>query len=71
MTLSKHEGIYRLNDLVNQPKQDRQGLLNISRATLYGWMKAGHFPKPTLKLGPSLVAWKKQDVHAWLESREV
>ncbi|MGB0499281.1 MAG: helix-turn-helix transcriptional regulator [Rubricella sp.] len=40
----------------------------LSRSTIYEWMKVGKFPKP-VKLGTRLVAWRRSDIDAWIESR--
>ena len=40
----------------------------IATSTLYRWMSNGSFPRP-LKLGPSVVAWKRAEVENWIEDR--
>lgn len=53
--------------LMRRPEVEaRTGL---SRSTIYEWMKRGEFPQP-VKLGARLVAWRENDVTAWLEARE-
>ena len=51
--------------------RDKQVLeiIPISRATLWGWVKTGKFPKP-VKLGPRTTAWSASDVREWMESRQ-
>jgi prophage regulatory protein len=44
-------------------------LTSASRASIYVWIKAGEFPKP-IKLGPRRVAWREEDVLAFLASRK-
>ena len=44
-------------------------LVPISSPTLWRWVRAGRFPAP-VKIGPRAVAWKAEEVHAWLESRK-
>lgn len=43
------------------------GILGISRMTLYGWRRRGLFPAP-VRLGPRLLAWRIEEIKAWLES---
>ena len=45
-----------------------QESLGVSQATIYRWMKAGHFPRP-VRLGPATVAWKQSDLEKWLKER--
>jgi prophage regulatory protein len=42
--------------------------VNISKTSMYSWMKSGDFPQP-VRLGPRSVAWRRSDVDAWIESR--
>lgn len=39
-----------------------------SEPSIYRLMKAGAFPKP-LKLGERAVAWRSDEVDAWIDSR--
>lgn len=41
----------------------------VSTATLYRWIKDGHFPAP-VKLGPNSVAWRASVVRDWIDSRQ-
>lgn len=36
----------------------------VSKSTLWGWVRAGKFPKP-IKLGPMTTVWRESDVSAW------
>jgi prophage regulatory protein len=45
-------------------------LTGMGQTWLYAEVKAGRFPKP-LKIGSRAVAWRRSEVHAWLNSREV
>lgn len=40
----------------------------LSHSTLYRWMSKGDFPLP-LSLGERAVAWKEDEIMAWIESR--
>ena len=51
--------------LLREP--DVRAMLGVSRATLWRWRKDGGFPSPR-KIGPNSIAWRREDVAAWLES---
>lgn len=40
--------------------------LEISRSTLYNWLKTGDFPRP-VKLGPNSNRWHVADIREWEE----
>ena len=65
------EALWRVPQLTNTPakqgKPSKQGLLNMSRASLYRLLAAGKFPKPVRPL-PGVVAWRARDVRDWLRS---
>lgn len=46
------------------------GVLGISRATLYRWIKQNRFPQP-FSIGANSVAWDSRQVAAWLEERKI
>jgi prophage regulatory protein len=48
--------------------RDLQTLTRLSRTTIYGYIKAGDFPRP-LKLGKRASGWRLSEVEAWLASR--
>ena len=50
-------------------RQDLESLFQISRATIYRWVKEGSFPKP-IHLGANMVRWKVSDIEAWIVIRE-
>ena len=50
-------------------RQDLESLFQISRATIYRWVKEGSFPKP-IHLGANMVRWKASDIDAWVIARE-
>jgi prophage regulatory protein len=39
----------------------------LPRGTVYWKLKRGEFPKP-VKIGPKAVAWRSDQVQAWIES---
>jgi prophage regulatory protein len=43
-------------------------LIPYSRATIYRRVHAGTFPRP-VKLGPSRIAWREDEVLAWLDAQ--
>lgn len=44
--------------------------VGISRATLYRWIRQGHFPHPrSLTPSGSTVAWLSADIEAWITSK--
>ncbi|CAN1540840.1 AlpA Predicted transcriptional regulator [Burkholderiaceae bacterium] len=55
------------------PKGDstetRKGLLPVSPATIWRWVKDGKFPRP-FKIGANSTCWDAAEVDAWLASRK-
>lgn len=49
--------LYRINQLTE--------FLNISRATIYRWVKRKQFPAPT-KLG-GISVWSRKDIEEWFD----
>ena len=46
------------------------GLLPVSPATLWRWVKSGKFPKP-FKLGDRVTVWDAVEVEAYLKAQQV
>lgn len=46
----------------------RQGMLPVSPATIWRWVREGKFPKP-FKLGSSVTVWDAADVEAFITQR--
>ena len=44
-------------------------LIGCSKATLWRWKRAGRFPQP-VELGPMTLAYRREDVEAWIASRQ-
>ena len=42
--------------------------LQVSKSTIWAWLKAGKFPKP-VKLSDNCTAWLAADVEAWAADR--
>ncbi|WP_417355033.1 helix-turn-helix transcriptional regulator [Gallaecimonas pentaromativorans] len=45
-----------------------QSLTSLSRATIYRYIDAGHFPKQ-VSLGDHNVAWVEEEVLEWIQER--
>ena len=41
----------------------------VPRSTIYAWVASGEFPRPR-RLGPRAVAWRSDEIHSWIESRD-
>lgn len=50
-------------------KPASKGLLNIAECTLWKWVKAGKFPKPTYLTGAT-PTWTAGEINTWLEQRK-
>jgi predicted DNA-binding transcriptional regulator AlpA len=67
--------VYKIATLATTkaPKGDssetRIGLLPVSPATIWRWVKVGKFPSP-FKLGENCTVWDASEVDAWLTSRK-
>jgi len=57
---------YRLRQLASTKNQP--GLLPVSQATIWRWVRDGKFPKP-YKLGEGCTVWDKSAVDAWLTAQ--
>ena len=42
--------------------------LNISRSTIWRWVREGKFPAP-VQLGPNVKAWRETDIQNWLDTQ--
>jgi len=52
--------VLRTNDLIK--------VLNVSRATIYRWERAGLIPAKR-RLGPNTVGWLESEIDQWLASK--
>jgi predicted DNA-binding transcriptional regulator AlpA len=58
--------IIRIAELATTPK--KSGLLPVSPATIWRWVRDGKFPKP-IKLGASVTGWAVDEIDAFLAAR--
>ena len=61
--------VIRISDLASTPdtpeKPGKRGMLPVSPATIWRWVRSGRFPKP-FKLGPATTVWDADQVEAFL-----
>ena len=60
------EQLIRINELASHKGQ--RGLIPVSPATLWRWVKAGKFPEP-IRLSDRVTAWEASKVNAWIKSQ--
>ena len=58
--------LYRLADLATSAR--KAGLLRVSPATVWRWVREGKFPKP-FKLGASVTVWDAAAVEEFIAKR--
>lgn len=58
MILNNDIGFYRINDLLN--------IIPVSKATIWNWVKASKFPRPT-KISSRVTVWQKKQIHEYLD----
>lgn len=58
--------VYRMAVLATT--KNNQGLLPVSPATLWRWVKDGTFPSP-FKLGQNTTVWDADEIDLWLEKQ--
>ena len=57
----------RASEIARDRKSGRPGVLCISLATWWAWVKSGKAPQP-IKLSPGVTVWRQTDVIAFAES---
>jgi prophage regulatory protein len=57
---------FRVNDLTTEG--DRQGLLPVSKNTIWRWVREGKFPTP-IKLGQRTTVWDSEAVELFIEKQ--
>ncbi len=58
--------LIRINELASHRGQ--RGVVPVSPATLWRWVKAGKFPAP-IRLSDRVTAWEASKVNAWIQSQ--
>jgi predicted DNA-binding transcriptional regulator AlpA len=64
---STHMQYVRVAEIANNRRTKKPGILPISQATFWSWVKAGKAPQP-IKLSAGVTVWRKSDVIAFAES---
>ena len=59
--------VYRMAGLATT--KNNQGLLPVSPATIWRWVKDGTFPAP-FKLGQNVTVWSANAVDAWVDAHK-
>ena len=62
-------GFLRLNQIVGNPRTNTPPIIPVSKSTWWAGVKEGRFPKP-VKLGPSITAWRVEDIAILMERIE-
>jgi len=44
-------------------------MLNVSKSSIWGWLKKGKFPTP-LKIGGNTTVWRSTDIESWVSNHE-
>lgn len=60
----------RMSSLASYAKQGKHGILPVSAATIWTWVKKGQFPKP-LKISDRVTAWRASDIRQYLSNMGV
>jgi len=58
--------VIRIAEIATTKK--KQGMLPVSPATIWRWVREGKFPKP-FKLGDSVTVWDAAEVEAFIAKR--
>lgn len=58
--------LIRINELASSKGQP--GIVPVSPATLWRWVKSGKFPAP-VRLSERVTAWEASKVNAWIQSQ--
>lgn len=57
---------FRVADIATTPT--KTGMLPVSPATIWRWVRDGKFPKP-IKMGDCVTVWRSEDIDAFIERR--
>lgn len=55
----------RISELASYKKRGRHGILPVSAATVWAWVRKGQFPAP-VKISDKVTAWRVADVRKHL-----
>jgi predicted DNA-binding transcriptional regulator AlpA len=58
--------VCRISQIASKP--GRHGLLPVSRATIWRWVRKNKFPQP-IRLSSATCVWRLADIERWLEQR--
>jgi predicted DNA-binding transcriptional regulator AlpA len=67
MERESNQQYLRISDIVRNRRTGKPGILPISSATFWAWVKAGRAPKP-IKLSAGVTVWRRADIVAFAES---
>lgn len=57
--------LIRISELASYVKRGHHGVLPVSAATVWAWVRTNRFPKP-VKVSEKITAWKTEDVRKFL-----
>ena len=65
------EGLLRLHQIIGDKTRTpiEPPLVPVSKSTWLAWVKAGKAPAK-VKLGPRTIAWRVEDIRAWLKQQK-
>jgi predicted DNA-binding transcriptional regulator AlpA len=55
----------RMSELASYSKRGHHGVLPVSAATVWSWVRNGKFPAP-VKISTKITAWRTEDVRKYL-----
>jgi hypothetical protein len=68
MQIELSQGVYtRVAEIANNRRTKQPGIIPVSRATWWAWVKAGKAPQP-IRLSAGVTVWRRADVIAFAES---
>lgn len=62
--------LIRMSELASYAKRGHHGVLPVSAATVWSWVRNGKFPKP-VKVSEKITAWRTADVREYLAAMGV
>lgn len=57
--------LIRMSELASYMKRGHRGILPVSAATVWNWVRKGQFPAP-IKVSEKITAWRTEDVRKYL-----